>query len=82
MAVTPWLANYPWSDPFFQEFTVQQYLTISGVNPAQTYTLKSPTVTLGVVDHAAVQAKIALAAEEEAAKPVKPAAKAAGKDAK
>lgn len=42
MAITPWLANYPWSDPIFQSFEVQQYLTVSGVNPAQTYAAKAP----------------------------------------
>lgn len=31
MAVTPWLASYPFSDPIFQNFNVQQYTTVSGV---------------------------------------------------
>jgi hypothetical protein len=42
MTVTPWLANYPFSDPYFQNFNVQQYLTVSGVNPTQTYALEAP----------------------------------------
>lgn len=78
MAVTAWLSNYPWSDPIFQNFQVQQYLTVSGVNPVQTYTLESPTVHNGVVDHEAIKAKIALQAEEDA----KAAAAASKKGAK
>lgn len=42
MAVTPWLANYPFSDPIFQNFETQQYDQVSGVNPAQTYDVKDP----------------------------------------
>lgn len=42
MAVTAWLANYPFSDPIFQFFQVQQYLTVSGVNPTQTYSEHAP----------------------------------------
>jgi hypothetical protein len=75
MAVTPWLGNYPWSDPIFQNFQVQQYLTISGVNPAQTYDLESPTVHNGVVDHAAIEAKVKLQAEADAAEAEKAQAK-------
>jgi hypothetical protein len=30
--------QYPYTDPVFQMFTVQQYLTQTGVNPSGTYT--------------------------------------------
>lgn len=33
---------YPFSDPVFQNFEVQQYLQVSGVNPAQTYAAPAP----------------------------------------
>jgi hypothetical protein len=52
MAVTPWLANYPFSDPIFQSFTVQQYLTVAGVSSVQTYTEKAPEM-LSVADQKA-----------------------------
>jgi hypothetical protein len=44
MAVTPWLASYPYSDPIFQYFTVQQYLTVAGVSAVQTYDAPAPGV--------------------------------------
>jgi hypothetical protein len=42
MTVTPWLANYPFSDPMFQNFQVQQYDTVAGVNPITTYDAPAP----------------------------------------
>ena len=54
MAVTAWLANYPFSDPLFQFFQVQQYLTQPGVNPAQTYTVAAP----GVVNHEEIASRM------------------------
>jgi hypothetical protein len=45
MAVTPWLATYPFSDPLFQNFNVQQYYTVTGVvGPSQMYETKAPEV--------------------------------------
>lgn len=60
MAVIPWLSNYPFSDPIFQNFEVQQYLTVSGVNPAQTYDIVAPN---GIVDKGLAEA---LAAKQQA----------------
>jgi hypothetical protein len=45
MSVTPWLASYPFSDPIFQNFQVQQYYTVTGtVGSAQMYDVKAPEV--------------------------------------
>jgi hypothetical protein len=59
MTVTPWLANYPWTDPIFQNFEVQQYLSVSGVNPAQTYDLDAPGIVNKERDKAASDKAIA-----------------------
>jgi len=51
MALTPWLASYPFSDPYFQYFTVQQYLSPSvAINPVQVYTGKDPDELVSVAD--------------------------------
>lgn len=42
MAVVPWLSNYPFSDPYFQEFQVQQYLPLGTAGPSQTYAVTAP----------------------------------------
>ena len=64
MAITAWLGNYPYSDPIFQYFQVQQYLTQPGVNPAQTYTMIAP----GVVNVEEVHRRMAEALALEAQK--------------
>jgi hypothetical protein len=97
MTVTAWLSNYPWSDPIFQNFEVQQYLSVSGVNPAQTYDAPAPvgarqrvkpiSPAPGIVDVEAVRHNAAIDAAEaaeaaEAEAAAKPAARPARKAGK
>lgn len=56
MTVTPWLANYPFSDPMFQNFNVQQYLTVSGVNPTQTFSVEDPDEVESPAEKQAIEA--------------------------
>lgn len=59
MAITPWVASYPFSDPIFQSFNVQQYYTQSGVvGPTQMYSEKAPELPEKVEEAEVVEAEV------------------------